>query len=77
MSRKPRWQDQDPRFREESARYAEPVPSRELLLKTLTEARMPLGFDALAERLGIARARVARRRSRSGSRRWRATGSCC
>ncbi|MDP9198618.1 MAG: ribonuclease R [Pseudomonadota bacterium] len=53
MSRKPRWQDQDPRFREESARYAEPVPSRELLLKTLSAAGTPLAFDALADRLGL------------------------
>ncbi len=54
MSRKPRWQDQDPRFKDESARYAEPVPSRELLLKKLSDAGQPLGFDALAESLGIA-----------------------
>jgi len=53
MSRKPRWQDQDPRFKDESARYAEPVPSRELLLMKLSEARQPLGFDALAKQLGI------------------------
>lgn len=53
MSRKPGWQDQDPRFREESERYGKPVPSREMLLKTLGEARQPLGFDALAEQLGI------------------------
>ncbi len=54
MSRKPRWQDQDPRFKDESARYPEPVPSRELLLKKLSEAGQPLGFDALAGELGIA-----------------------
>ena len=53
MSRKSGWQDQDPRFREESERYGKPVPSRELLLKTLGEARQPLTFDALVERLGI------------------------
>jgi ribonuclease R len=53
MSRKSRWQDQDPRFKDESARYAEPVPSRELLLKKLAEARQPVGFDALAGQLGI------------------------
>jgi ribonuclease R len=53
MSRKPRWQDQDPRFKDESARYSEPVPSRELLLKKLSEAGQPLGFDALADSLGI------------------------
>ncbi len=53
MSRKPQWQKEDPRFREESARYAQPIPSRELLLAKLTEAKKPLGFDALAALLGI------------------------
>ncbi len=53
MSRKPRWQDQDPRFKDESTRYAEPVPSRELLLKKLSDARQPLGFEVLAKQLGI------------------------
>ncbi|MGQ0428787.1 MAG: ribonuclease R [Gammaproteobacteria bacterium] len=53
MSRKPRWQDADPRFREESARYERPVPSRELLLQSLAEAREPLALPALAGRLGL------------------------
>jgi ribonuclease R len=53
MSRKPRWQQEDPRFREESARYAKPIPSRELLLAKLAEAGQPLGFEALAGRLGV------------------------
>ncbi|HXV40640.1 MAG TPA: ribonuclease R [Steroidobacteraceae bacterium] len=53
MTRKPRWQDRDPRFGEESERYERPVPSRELLLKSLAEAREPLAFDGLAERLGV------------------------
>ncbi|MGH8197560.1 MAG: ribonuclease R [Steroidobacteraceae bacterium] len=53
MSRKPRWQREDPRFREESERYSQPIPSRELLLAKLVEARKPLGFDALAAMLGI------------------------
>ena len=59
MSRKPRWQESDPRFREESARYERPVPSRELLLKTLGDAREPLAFDALAMRLGASPAERA------------------
>jgi len=54
MSRKPRWQQEDPRFREESARYDKPIPSRELLLAKLAEAKQPLAFDPLAARLGIA-----------------------
>ncbi|MGB5131340.1 MAG: ribonuclease R [Steroidobacteraceae bacterium] len=53
MSRKSGWQEQDPRFREESERYGKPVPSREHLLKTLADARQPLSFDVLAERLAI------------------------
>ena len=53
MTRRPRWQQEDPRFREESARYEKPIPSRELLLAKLGEAKKPLGFDALAALLGI------------------------
>ncbi len=53
MSRKPRWQREDPRFREESARYEKPIPSRELLHAKLAQAKKPLGFDALAATLGI------------------------
>jgi hypothetical protein len=36
--RKSRRQKQGPRFREESARYAEPIPSRELLLAKIQQA---------------------------------------
>ena len=53
MTRKPRWQKEDPRFREESARYANPIPSREHIRGKLAEAKRPLGFDALARLLGI------------------------
>ena len=53
MSRKPRWQQEDPRFREESARYEKPIPSREHLLAKLAEAKQPLGFDAIAALVGI------------------------
>ncbi len=53
MSRKPRWQQEDPRFRDESERYAKPIPSRELLLAKLAGAKKPLGFDAIATLLGI------------------------
>jgi len=53
MTRKPRWQQEDPRFGEESARYPQPIPSRELLLAKLREAQKPLGFEALAGMLGI------------------------
>jgi ribonuclease R len=53
MTRKPQWQRLDPRLRDEAARYAEPIPSRELLLSTLADAREPLAFEALVGRLGI------------------------
>ncbi len=53
MSRKPRWQKEDPRFREESKRYEHPIPSRDLLLAKLAEAKKPVGFDVLAAALGI------------------------
>ena len=55
MSRKPRWQQEDPRFREESKRYAQPVPSRDLLLAKLAETQRALGFevgDTFKDRLG-------------------------
>ena len=57
MTRKPRWQQEDPRFGEESARYAKPIPSRELLLAKLREAQKPLAFR---------RARRAARHPRPG-----------
>jgi ribonuclease R len=53
MTRTPRWQQEDPRFREESARYPQPIPSREHLLAKLGEAQKPLSFEALATLLGI------------------------
>ncbi len=53
MTRRPRWQQEDPRFREEAARYEKPVPSRELLLAKLAEAKKPLGFDELAGMLDL------------------------
>jgi len=53
MTRKPRWQQEDPRFGEESTRYPNPIPSRQLLLKKLREAQRPLAFDAIASTLGI------------------------
>ncbi len=48
-----RWQDRDPRFREESRRYEEPIPSRQFILETLEEAGQPLALDALCEALGV------------------------
>jgi ribonuclease R len=53
MNPKPRWQREDPRFREESARYSRPVPSRQHLLAKLGEAGRPLAFESLASALGL------------------------
>ncbi len=53
MTRKPRWQQEDPRYRDESSRYARPIPSRQHLLAKLAEANKPLGFDALMQFLGV------------------------
>ena len=53
MKKRSTWQDRDPRFREESGRYENPIPSREFILQALAEARQPLAFDGLCERLGV------------------------
>ncbi len=53
MKKSSRWQDRDPRFREESGRYQQPIPSREFILAELGKARQPLGFEALCQRLGV------------------------
>jgi ribonuclease R len=43
----------DPFLERESARYAEPVPSREYMLQILTDRGVPLGEDELERLLGI------------------------
>jgi ribonuclease R len=53
MKKRSRWQDRDPRFREESGRYEHPIPSREFILQALAEAGQPLGFEGLCGRLGV------------------------
>jgi len=47
------WRTEDPNLEAERQRYAEPIPSRELLLKHLTEAPEPLSAARLAGRLGL------------------------
>jgi len=47
------WRDADPNLELEKARYAEPIASRELLLKHLTEAPEPLSHARIAQRLGL------------------------
>jgi ribonuclease R len=47
------WRATDPNLEFEKARYADPIASRELLLKHLTEAPEPLTAARLAKRLGL------------------------
>src|SRR5271169_6535581 len=47
------WRGQDPNLELEKSRYADPIASRELLLKHLSEAPEPLTAARLAKRLGL------------------------
>jgi ribonuclease R len=47
------WRAEDPNIDHEKSRYADPIASRELLLKQLSEAPEPLSAARLAKRLGI------------------------
>src|SRR5450432_544918 len=47
------WRGEDPNLELEKARYADPIASRELLLKHLAEAPEPLTAARLAKRLGV------------------------
>src|SRR5580692_11242034 len=47
------WRGQDPNLELEQSRYADPIASRELLLKHLGEAPEPLTAARLAKRLGL------------------------
>src|SRR5450631_1850065 len=49
----PDWRGEDPNLEFEKLRYAEPIASRELLLKHLSEAAEPLTAARLAKRLGL------------------------
>src|ERR1700720_3000837 len=49
----PDWRGEDPNLELEKARYADPIASRELLLKHLAEAPEPLTAARLAKRLGL------------------------
>lgn len=50
------WRDRDPHHERESGRYADPIPSREMLLEELHAARRPVCAEALARRLQIRQA---------------------
>jgi ribonuclease R len=47
------WRGEDPNLELEKLRYADPIASRELLLKHLSEAPEPLTMARLAKRLGL------------------------
>ena len=47
------WRVEDPNLEFEKLRYADPIASRELLLKHLSEAPEPLTAARLAKRLGL------------------------
>src|SRR5713226_3086230 len=47
------WRGEDPNLELEKSRYADPIASRELLLKHLREAPEPLSAARLAKRLGL------------------------
>ncbi|HEX4151696.1 MAG TPA: ribonuclease R [Steroidobacteraceae bacterium] len=47
------WRSEDPNLEVESQRYENPIASRELLLKHLSEAPEPLTAERLAKRLGM------------------------
>jgi ribonuclease R len=47
------WRDQDPNLELEKSRYSDPIASRELLLKHLSEAPEPLTAARLGKRLGL------------------------
>ncbi len=49
----PNWRGEDPNLEFEKLRYADPIASRELLLKHLREAPEPLSAVRLAKRLGL------------------------
>jgi ribonuclease R len=56
MKKSKHWHERDPHHERESGRYAEPIPSRELLLDELHAAHRPLSAEALARRLEIRKA---------------------
>jgi ribonuclease R len=47
------WRGEDPNLELEKSRYADPIASRELILKHLSEAPEPLTATRLAKRLGL------------------------
>lgn len=56
MKKTKNWRDRDPHHVRESGRYADPIPSREMLIEELHAARRPVSAEALARRLEIRKA---------------------
>ncbi len=50
-----RWQDADPEYGKQAAQYAEPVPSRQLILETLVADAGPMTLDDLVGHFDLAR----------------------
>lgn len=50
-----RWQDSDPEYGSQAAQYAEPIPSRQLILETLAADAGPMTLDDLVGHFGLAR----------------------
>lgn len=44
----------DPRFAQEAAKYENPLPSRDYVMRTLTESGIPMSFGQLAQALEVA-----------------------
>lgn len=53
MSKRAAKRRADPYFDREASKYSHPIPSRELILETLTDSDGPLGFASLATQLGL------------------------
>ncbi len=50
-----RWEDRDPDYDQQQQRYAEPVPSRTLILETLAAEDGPMTLDELVGHFGLVR----------------------
>jgi ribonuclease R len=53
MPKEKTWKQRDPEHAREAARYDQPVPSREYILRTLEQHGAPMSFEALWQALGV------------------------
>jgi ribonuclease R len=49
------WRQNDAQFQNEQARYEDPIPSRELILQTLTDSEGPLTLDEMIGRFALSK----------------------